>query len=280
MDLDALLTEANLMRLRGQHAEAERIVSQLLQERPHHTDGNVLMGDLALEQGRSDEAVLWYGNAVDHGAGANAQRKLMELRRSMEVDQARQMEARVASPAGWLAALPWVVLLAFALLGLAAILAMRPAAIRASIPQAVTVPVTVPGAKLENRVAESNPREVEKIVEVPVIGITREEVLIRQALEGDAMLKSALRGVVYDAPSGLATITLEAPEGDPLAARRMLAEAVMTRLPDVKRATIRLHRGSAVVAQTTLERSAEGSLAESGQNPPSADASSGQSVSE
>lgn len=59
------LAQVNLLRMRGRFKEAEETCLAILHQYPHNLSANILMGDLASEQGHLDQAVEWYELALD-----------------------------------------------------------------------------------------------------------------------------------------------------------------------------------------------------------------------
>lgn len=59
------IARANLLRLRGNLAEAERVCLAVLKRFPNNPAGNGMMGDLAFEAGRLEDAKRWYEMALE-----------------------------------------------------------------------------------------------------------------------------------------------------------------------------------------------------------------------
>jgi hypothetical protein len=75
-----LLAQANLLRLRGQHEEAEAKCSEVLSRQRNNASAHSLMGDICRDQQRLRDAIEWYKLALDIEPSSRADReKLQEL---------------------------------------------------------------------------------------------------------------------------------------------------------------------------------------------------------
>src|SRR5205823_10007351 len=63
--IDALLARANLLRMRGQWADAVERCTEALRADPHNPAAHSLLGDIYENQGRVDKAIHWYQLALE-----------------------------------------------------------------------------------------------------------------------------------------------------------------------------------------------------------------------
>lgn len=127
---EVALAEANVYRLRGMYAEAERRCVDVLRADPNNVHAHSLIGDIYFDQGRFEDARLWYQLALDLDPNSRPDRE--KLGRVTQILAAKTGSARdeqatimgIPSPAvvRWLA-----VVLAVCFLGaLAAVVTHRP----------------------------------------------------------------------------------------------------------------------------------------------------------
>ena len=101
--LPALLSEANLFRMRARWLDAENRCIEALRLDPSNVDGHSLLGDIYRDQGKLDEAAQWYQLALDlNPASLGDKAKLAEVDKQRNqksfVDPGRQPST--ASPYG------------------------------------------------------------------------------------------------------------------------------------------------------------------------------------
>lgn len=97
-EAQAILAKANLLRLRGDIAQAEQICMTVMASRPADVIALAMLGDIRFEASRSEEAEHFYDLAVQTGeAPAAVQEKLHELRSRRE----RRPEVRPSATAPW-----------------------------------------------------------------------------------------------------------------------------------------------------------------------------------
>ncbi len=78
---EAALAAANLLRLRGRHAEAEARCIEVLRADPNNVHAHSMLGDIYLDQGRREDARQWYQLALDLDPNSRSdRRKLVELK--------------------------------------------------------------------------------------------------------------------------------------------------------------------------------------------------------
>jgi hypothetical protein len=90
-----LLARANLYRLRGQWNEAIAVCTEALRVAPQSPTAHSLLGDIYEAQGKIDDAVQWFGMAVDLDDTNAADR--VKLERVLSIKRA-QMEASATVP--------------------------------------------------------------------------------------------------------------------------------------------------------------------------------------
>jgi hypothetical protein len=86
--VDALLARANLLRMRGQWADAVELCTQALRADPHSAAAHSLLGDIYENQGRLDKAIHWYQLALDLDPESVADRA--KLARARELQAVRK----------------------------------------------------------------------------------------------------------------------------------------------------------------------------------------------
>jgi hypothetical protein len=92
-----LLSKANLLRVRGQPDAAIEACAEALQLSPLSGDASALLADIYESQGRLDDALQWYGMAVDHAPDNPSYRE--HLRRLADKKQTTLVkQAEVPSP--------------------------------------------------------------------------------------------------------------------------------------------------------------------------------------
>lgn len=89
-----LLARANLLRMRGQWDEAVAVCTEALRRAPESATAHSLLGDIYEAQGKLDDALQWYGMAVDLAPNRPADREKLE-----RVTQAQRARLRAADDA-------------------------------------------------------------------------------------------------------------------------------------------------------------------------------------
>ena len=80
----ALLAQANLCRMRRQWDEAMNCCVAVLRAQPANQSAHVLLGDIYRDQGRNEDAIQWYGMAVELRPNPTDQAKLDQVKREQE----------------------------------------------------------------------------------------------------------------------------------------------------------------------------------------------------
>ncbi len=92
-ELDRLLAQANVHRLRRQYAEARETALKVLQEDPKNVDAHRVLGDLAYDQDKLDEAKEWYELTRDLAPNSPADADRLAL-------IVRRLESQNGAPSG------------------------------------------------------------------------------------------------------------------------------------------------------------------------------------
>jgi len=95
--IEALLAEANLLRMRGRWPEAEARCIEVMRAEPNNVHAHSLLGDIYLGQGRHEEAAQWYRLALD--LSPNNAADLAKLAH-VEREVARQAARTLLTPTG------------------------------------------------------------------------------------------------------------------------------------------------------------------------------------
>lgn len=131
---EALLGQANVMRMRGQWTKAEQLCIDLLRTDPNNVHAHSLLGDVYRDQERYDEAAQWYQLALDLNPESAADRaKLAQAegaRRARAAAGAGTQRLLGLSPVAWIRGLT-VLSVAFLVLSVALLVAVRRNAARA-----------------------------------------------------------------------------------------------------------------------------------------------------
>lgn len=90
-----LLARANLYRLRGQWNEAVAVCTEALRQAPHSATAHSLLGDIYEAQGKLDDALQWFGMAVDLDPANPVDRSKLE-----QALQAKRTTSNVSPNAG------------------------------------------------------------------------------------------------------------------------------------------------------------------------------------
>lgn len=86
-----ILARANLLRMRGQWAEAASLCMRVLQGDPRNASAHSLLGDIYENQGRIEDAIEWYRRALALSPGNEAD--AAKLARAQELLEARRQRA-------------------------------------------------------------------------------------------------------------------------------------------------------------------------------------------
>jgi hypothetical protein len=143
----ALLTQANLHRIRGQFTEAIDCCVAVLRAQSGNVTAHSLLGDIYRDQGKMADAIQWYRMALDLRPNPSDQAKLAELERQQvaEIGRTRATRRGAAgadplaaatglntgtsnlmgvSPRRWLRGI-WIASLSFLVIVLASLIALR-----------------------------------------------------------------------------------------------------------------------------------------------------------
>ncbi|MES2464046.1 MAG: tetratricopeptide repeat protein [Armatimonadota bacterium] len=108
MSIGPLLARANLLRMRGQWNEAIAVCTEALRLAPRSPTAHSVLGDIYEAQGKYDDALQWYGMAVDLAPNRAADREKLERvvaiqrgrLREMDKERTADMDAHRARVAG------------------------------------------------------------------------------------------------------------------------------------------------------------------------------------
>lgn len=89
------IARANLLRMRGEHIEAEKICLAVLKRFPNNPTSHILMGDIHTEQGNLEQAKQWYEMAFEITPENTSLKKKLE-----RVNESLERENRVVASAG------------------------------------------------------------------------------------------------------------------------------------------------------------------------------------
>lgn len=93
------LARANLMRMRGNYAEARELCLSILRRHPGNVTAHTLLGDLCAEQGDLSHAAEWYELALDLDPTSAADRaKLEEVRRRIQTQEVADTAKQIGIP--------------------------------------------------------------------------------------------------------------------------------------------------------------------------------------
>lgn len=93
------LARANLLRMRGHHADAEKLCLTVLKQFPYNSTAHILLGDIHADKGHPREALDWYELAVDlEPENASLKAKRDRLKREREKEEAVAATAELAVP--------------------------------------------------------------------------------------------------------------------------------------------------------------------------------------
>lgn len=94
--MDTALAEANLYRIRGLWALAERQCIAVLRKDPNNIHAHSLLGDVFFDQGKYEEAVAWYQMALDLDPNSEPDRQKLQKARDLLAKQ--QAATRRSTP--------------------------------------------------------------------------------------------------------------------------------------------------------------------------------------
>ncbi len=111
MSVGPLLARANLLRMRGQWEEAIAVCTEALRQAPRSPTAHSVIGDIYEAQGKFDDALQWYGMAVDLAPDRTSDREKLERivavqrtrLREQDSSRAASMDAHRSQMAGKLA---------------------------------------------------------------------------------------------------------------------------------------------------------------------------------
>jgi hypothetical protein len=188
---NALLARANLLRMRGQWAEAVECCTEALQADAHSAAAHSLLGDIYENQGRLDKAIHWYQLALEHNPHSIADKAKLGRARELQAVRRRSGDSRLS----------WAYLVAVAgvaFLFIAFVMAAIAAADRRTAPT-----TAVAHAPLPEYPRSLAPREQ------PADHTTDEEAVVtflRERLNSRYMLVS---GVLLNPDESSATVTVQ-----------------------------------------------------------------------
>src|SRR5437588_10057105 len=87
-DVQAMLSRANLLRVRGQWEAAAEQCAEVLKIEPQNAAVHSLLGEIYDNQGHMERAIRWYEEALELNPTSVADRA--KLARAREIDRARQ----------------------------------------------------------------------------------------------------------------------------------------------------------------------------------------------
>lgn len=96
MSVGPLLARANLLRMRGQWDEAVAVCTEALRRAPESATAHSLLGDIYEAQSKTDDALQWYGMAVDLDPYSQTDRA--KLDRLLQLQNARLLADAATTP--------------------------------------------------------------------------------------------------------------------------------------------------------------------------------------
>lgn len=256
-NVDAILSRANLARLRGDYAGAMNQIQGVLSMQPQHVEANSLMGDVLAEAGDWDAALLYYRMSEDHGGGPVVQKKRKDLELRLEERSRDKLELKLGLAKRWERVALWTGV-GLACLALTALVVSGLESRRKPKPPPdlrVPIVVTDPVQKQPETGA------VEPKQEKPKLDFAREDQLIREALVANPQLAEGLRSVIYEPRTGTALLSFELKATEnPLDQATRLAEVALLLLPDVKKVTTRVTYLGQILAVVSAARGEDGKV--------------------
>jgi hypothetical protein len=207
------IARANLLRLKGDLNEAEKVCLAVLKRFPNNPAAHGMMGDLSFEAGRLENARQWYEMALDLTPDDEGLKR--KLRAVGETSERRQTEASLAglevSPrsGGAVAAMVGVVILVLALAGLMFWLGYANKKTRADVIDPISIngaapPRTAaPEATGPSTSQPENPEPRQAVTD----GMTAEEANLKTAMQAElGELGARVAGLVVDTSGAVATV--------------------------------------------------------------------------
>jgi hypothetical protein len=203
------IARANLLRLKGDIDEAEKVCLSILRRFPNNPAAHGMMGDLCFEAGKLENAKQWYEMTLDltpNDEGLRRKLKAVDESATEQMSDAglAGLEVRPRS-GGTIAAMVGVVVLVVALAGLMFWLGYANKKTRAD----VIDPISVNGeAPPRTTPVEPEATQPEAPAPAPNIAMTAEEASTKAALEAElGALGSRVGGLVMDSSGAVATVT-------------------------------------------------------------------------
>lgn len=258
------LARANLMRIRGDYAQAEKTLLSVLHRYPNNVTSHTLLGDMFAEQGDCKSATQWYEMALDlEPADELVQGKLRACQQKLKDQESQTTAEKLALPNARRQALTYVV----GLLAVVVVVATMSFVVGRTAGDAArqsellaTSPVDVTPPQPEDVPAPALPITEE----TPAFEGTQEEVALRQSLGALSDLSGRALVVQLDPRRASASVGIEARADDDVArlAFRVAWSALKLR-PQLAVASVHvLQRGQAVlVADLTAENARDLELA-------------------
>jgi tetratricopeptide (TPR) repeat protein len=94
--VDALLARANLLRMRGQWADAVELCTEALRADAHNPAAHSLLGDIYENQGRLDKAIHWYQQALEMDPASVADKAKLTRARELQAVRRRMGNPRLS----------------------------------------------------------------------------------------------------------------------------------------------------------------------------------------
>jgi hypothetical protein len=97
MSVGPLLARANLLRMRGQWDEAIAVCTEALRQAPKSPTAHSVLGDIYEAQGKYDDALQWYGMAVELAPDRTADREKLERVVAVQRGRLREIDKERAA---------------------------------------------------------------------------------------------------------------------------------------------------------------------------------------
>lgn len=202
------LAQANLLRMRRQYKNAEDELLGILRQYPHNVSAHVLLGDIAMEKGETDQGIEWYELALDIDPGhAEVQAKLDAAHHQAEekevADTAVQLGLPVAKPKiHWVAILIAIGIVAVTVL---AYIATRPTGRAGTAEADIDRPIIIPPDPKAQTTGTDGSVPV-----VPPVNVSPEDQELTKTLAGAETNGAYITSAIYDpSTSGIvATFTV------------------------------------------------------------------------
>ncbi|MER3413671.1 MAG: hypothetical protein C4340_02545 [Armatimonadota bacterium] len=112
------IARANLARMRGDEADAERICLTILKKYPNNVSAHILLGDIYWDSARLEEAMQWYDLAIALAPENTVLKRKLErtreaLHRNSETDAAARLEVPEGRSHVWTAVALVILIVAF-----------------------------------------------------------------------------------------------------------------------------------------------------------------------